>query len=204
MLQVYPVYSLWNRRKTLTGSPDTMHTNSTNKPCNCSSMDPIWGQQWRIQGALALAPPPVGTSSFITACQRSCQKVMFLHFFFCPQVGYNVTSCLVPYSFLGGLPPGCSASRNGIGAISSTHPTEKKVYRFAHPWEILDPRHFWRKPLKRGVSLKIPWPRSSLLWQENLDRSLECSDIICLHRTVLAKVLVSSDIRCFYTYMLFG
>ena len=25
MLQLYPVYSLWNRRKTLTGSPDPTH-----------------------------------------------------------------------------------------------------------------------------------------------------------------------------------
>ena len=33
MLQLYPVYSLWNRRKTLTGSPDPMRANGTNKPC---------------------------------------------------------------------------------------------------------------------------------------------------------------------------
>ena len=35
MLQVYPVYLLWNRRKTLTGSQDPTHANGTNKPCNC-------------------------------------------------------------------------------------------------------------------------------------------------------------------------
>ena len=33
MLQLHPVYSLWNRHKTLTGSPDPMHANGTNKPC---------------------------------------------------------------------------------------------------------------------------------------------------------------------------
>ena len=33
MLQLHPVYSLWNRCKTLTGSPDPMHTNGTNKLC---------------------------------------------------------------------------------------------------------------------------------------------------------------------------
>ena len=33
MLQLNPVYSLWNRRKTLTGSPDTTHAIGTNKPC---------------------------------------------------------------------------------------------------------------------------------------------------------------------------
>ena len=34
MLQPHPVYSLWNRSKTLTGSPDPTHANGTNKPCN--------------------------------------------------------------------------------------------------------------------------------------------------------------------------
>ena len=33
MLQLHPVYSLWNRRKTLTGSPDPTRANGTNKPC---------------------------------------------------------------------------------------------------------------------------------------------------------------------------
>ena len=33
MLQLNPVYLLWNRRKTLTGSPDPTHANGTNKPC---------------------------------------------------------------------------------------------------------------------------------------------------------------------------
>ena len=59
-----------------------------------------------------------GTRLFITACQRSCRKVMFLHLFVCPRGGgmmlvnyclvpcsfrgrYDVTSCLVLYSFLG-------------------------------------------------------------------------------------------------------
>ena len=34
MLQLHPVYSLWNRRKTLTGSPDPTSANGTNKSCN--------------------------------------------------------------------------------------------------------------------------------------------------------------------------
>ena len=34
MLQLYPVYSLWSRRKTLTGSPDPTRANGTNKPCS--------------------------------------------------------------------------------------------------------------------------------------------------------------------------
>ena len=33
MLQLYPVYLLCNRRKTLTGSPDPTRANGTNKPC---------------------------------------------------------------------------------------------------------------------------------------------------------------------------
>ena len=33
MLQLYPVYSLWNRCKTLTRSPDPKRANGTNKPC---------------------------------------------------------------------------------------------------------------------------------------------------------------------------
>ena len=33
MLQLYPVYLLWNRCKTLTGSLDPMHAKSKNKPC---------------------------------------------------------------------------------------------------------------------------------------------------------------------------
>ena len=48
MLQLYPVYLLWNRCKTLKGSPDHMHANSTNKPCTLSFPDcDIW----------AVAPP---------------------------------------------------------------------------------------------------------------------------------------------------
>ena len=33
MLQLYLVYSLWNKCKTLTGSLDPTHANRTNKPC---------------------------------------------------------------------------------------------------------------------------------------------------------------------------
>ena len=33
MLQLYPVYLLWNRCKTITESPDPTCANSTNKPC---------------------------------------------------------------------------------------------------------------------------------------------------------------------------
>ena len=33
MLKLYPVYSLWNRCKTLTGSLDPTCANGTNKPC---------------------------------------------------------------------------------------------------------------------------------------------------------------------------
>ena len=33
MLQLYPVYLLWNRCKTLTGSLDPTRANGTNKPC---------------------------------------------------------------------------------------------------------------------------------------------------------------------------
>ena len=33
MLQLYPVYLLWNRHKTLTGSLDPTHANATDKPC---------------------------------------------------------------------------------------------------------------------------------------------------------------------------
>ena len=33
MLQLYPVYLLWNRRKTLTGSPDPTRAKGANKPC---------------------------------------------------------------------------------------------------------------------------------------------------------------------------
>ena len=37
-LQLYPVYLLWNRRKTLTGSPDPTRANGTNKPSIVSSV----------------------------------------------------------------------------------------------------------------------------------------------------------------------
>ena len=33
-LQLYPAYLLWNRRKTLTGSPDPTYMQPTNNPCN--------------------------------------------------------------------------------------------------------------------------------------------------------------------------
>ena len=33
-MQQYPVYLLWNRRKTLTGSPDPTRANGANRPCN--------------------------------------------------------------------------------------------------------------------------------------------------------------------------
>ena len=33
MLQLYPVYLLWNRHKTLTGSPGPVRANGTNRPC---------------------------------------------------------------------------------------------------------------------------------------------------------------------------
>ena len=36
-LQLCPVYLLWNRRKTLTGSPDPTRANGTNKPSIVSS-----------------------------------------------------------------------------------------------------------------------------------------------------------------------
>ena len=37
-LQLYPVYLLCNRRKTLTGSPDPTRANGTNKPSIVSSV----------------------------------------------------------------------------------------------------------------------------------------------------------------------
>ena len=40
-LQLYPVYLLWNRRKTLTGSPDPTFANSTNKPCTIRHIEKI-------------------------------------------------------------------------------------------------------------------------------------------------------------------
>ena len=40
MLQLYPVYLLCNRHKTLTGSPDPTHANGTNKPCSCLRVKP--------------------------------------------------------------------------------------------------------------------------------------------------------------------
>ena len=50
MLQLHPVYSLWNRRKTLTGSLDPMHANSTNKPCSIKQSDTyhVVGKSWPI------------------------------------------------------------------------------------------------------------------------------------------------------------
>ena len=37
-MQQYPEYLLWNRRKTLTGSPDPTHANGTNRPCSTKSL----------------------------------------------------------------------------------------------------------------------------------------------------------------------
>ena len=36
-MQQYPEYLLWNRRKTLSGSPDPTHANGTNRPCMIQS-----------------------------------------------------------------------------------------------------------------------------------------------------------------------
>ena len=38
MLQLHPVYLLCDRRKTLTGSPDPMRANGTNKPCTAPTL----------------------------------------------------------------------------------------------------------------------------------------------------------------------
>ena len=52
MLQVYPVYLLWNRCKTLTGSLDPMRTNGTNRPCTSASkflgIGGIFGNRWIV------------------------------------------------------------------------------------------------------------------------------------------------------------
>ena len=55
MLQLYPVYSLWNRCKTLTGSPDPTCANGTNKPCK----DPQWYNLnfWQYQPNIAYSTP---------------------------------------------------------------------------------------------------------------------------------------------------
>ena len=49
MLHLYPVYLLWNRRKTLTGSPDPTHTNGTNKPCKNNIAENL-GQATKNEG----------------------------------------------------------------------------------------------------------------------------------------------------------
>ena len=61
MLQLYPVYLLCNRCKTLTGSPDPTCANSTNKPCMVShseaaaaAIDPIFTYSLKY---LLLRPP---------------------------------------------------------------------------------------------------------------------------------------------------
>ena len=51
MLQLNPVYLLWNRRRTLTGSPDPTRANGTNKPCSMF-------RGWVCQGAVTPLPPP--------------------------------------------------------------------------------------------------------------------------------------------------
>ena len=41
-MQQYPEYLLWNRRKTLTGSPDPTRANGMNRPCNiCPSLHQV-------------------------------------------------------------------------------------------------------------------------------------------------------------------
>ena len=50
MFQLYPVYLLWNRHKTLIGSPDPMHANGTNKPNKpFRSKDLSTGHTWLIR-----------------------------------------------------------------------------------------------------------------------------------------------------------
>ena len=46
MLQLHPAYSLWNRRKTLTGSPDPMRANGTNKPCTMMLLPSLKTIEW--------------------------------------------------------------------------------------------------------------------------------------------------------------
>ena len=40
MIQLYPEYLLWSRRKTLTGSPDPTRANGTNEPCTNQNAKP--------------------------------------------------------------------------------------------------------------------------------------------------------------------
>ena len=82
MLQLHPVYSLWNRRKTLTGSPDPMHANGTNKPCTLYYLRSDTPQLSAISSGMSskmiltvLQEPPTKTLNY--HLQRSCEEYVF-------------------------------------------------------------------------------------------------------------------------------
>ena len=56
-LQLYPVYLLWNRCKTLTGSPDPTCANGTNKPCMLQLYSVYL--LWNRRKTLTVSPDPI-------------------------------------------------------------------------------------------------------------------------------------------------
>ena len=64
MLQLYPVFSLLNRRKTLTGSPDPTRANGTNKPCTYRPLQwPPRGPEGVLGRGSGSGSVPTGVSS---------------------------------------------------------------------------------------------------------------------------------------------
>ena len=66
MLQLYPMYSLWNRRKTLTGSPHPTRANGTNKPCKTTFRSPTKSvsKLWQ-KGEIKISTRKIKTISYL-------------------------------------------------------------------------------------------------------------------------------------------
>ena len=91
MLRLHLVYSLWNRHKTLTGSPDPTHANSTNKPCTLYYLrsDTHNFLQFQVECQVKwfwLSCKSNQLKCLITICNKVV-KNMFLHLCVCPQGG---------------------------------------------------------------------------------------------------------------------
>ena len=74
MLQLYPVYLLWNRRKTLTGSPDPTCANGTNRPCRYIMKCGLTGS-YNIRFAI-LKNEETGVEKIVCVCVCVCPRQM--------------------------------------------------------------------------------------------------------------------------------
>ena len=109
MLQLCPVYLLWNRCKTLTGSPDPTRANGTNKPCMLQ-LYPVyllWNRRKTLTGSLDPMRP--------NSTNKPCMVKAFL--------------VILRYIWVSGLPKALLSKGGGWGP--GTHnPSRFKFFHF--------------------------------------------------------------------------